>query len=455
MPKNNNFGLGRALIKAHKRKGKFVAHDNYRHVSDLPDGRDFGRLNLTSVTEQTALNEFLDTAALAEKDFLSEMNNVKIIDPDVSNGLLTDEEIAALSLMHEENKEILCIPRRPHWDLRNMTKEEIDANEREAFLNWRRNLARVQEAKNINLTPFEKNLEIWRQLWRVIERSDVVLQIIDARNPHLFRCHDLEKYVKEVDGKKINILLLNKADLLTESERKCWCDYFDVNKMKIVFFSALQEGNRPPEDLETTDSENLDKNNSLIEKNSSDVLSREQLIQFFKQILSETPKTNNHVPTVGLIGYPNVGKSSTLNALLMTKKACVSATPGKTKHFQTFLIDSELCLCDCPGLVFPNFVSTKAEMVINGFFYVAGKQELFFEIFVLLYAVLVNLMEIMDGIDNENTFLLDDELHSDTDTDISSNYLDYSSDDSCSELNSDEDLSSSFFSSPLGIYIIL
>ncbi|GFS71597.1 hypothetical protein NPIL_620291 [Nephila pilipes] len=46
----------------------------------------------------------------------------------------------------------------------------------------------------------------------------------------------------------------------------------------------------------------------------------------------------------------------------------------------------------------------------------------------------------MDGIDDENTFLLYDELHSDTDTDISSNYLDYTSDDSCSELSSDEDL---------------
>ncbi|GFU24014.1 uncharacterized protein NPIL_476781 [Nephila pilipes] len=88
----------------------------------------------------------------------------------------------------------------------------------------------------------------------------------------------------------------------------------------------------------------------------------------------------------------------------------------------------------------------------SGFFYVAEKRELFFEIFVLLYAVLVNLMEIMDGIDDENTFLLDDELHSDTDTDISSNYLNYSSDDSCSELSSDEDLSS-FFSSPLGIIL--
>ncbi|GFS87942.1 uncharacterized protein NPIL_79861 [Nephila pilipes] len=93
------------------------------------------------------------------------------------------------------------------------------------------------------------------------------------------------------------------------------------------------------------------------------------------------------------------------------------------------------------------------EIIFIRVFYVAEKRELFFEIFVLLYAVLVNLMEIMDGIDDENTFLLDDELHSDTDTDISSNYLDYSSDDSCSELSSDEDLSSSFFSSPLGIIL--
>ena len=70
--------------------------------------------------------------------------------------------------------------------------------------------------------------------------------------------------------------------------------------------------------------------------------------------------------TVGLVGYPNVGKSSTINALLSAKRVAVSATPGKTKHFQTFLIDQDMMLCDCPGLVFPNFVSCKSEMVING-----------------------------------------------------------------------------------------
>ena len=49
--------------------------------------------------------------------------------------------------------------------------------------------------------------------------SDVVVQIVDARNPLLFWCPDLDKYVKEVDPKKQTLLLINKADLLTANQR--------------------------------------------------------------------------------------------------------------------------------------------------------------------------------------------------------------------------------------------
>lgn len=48
------------------------------------------------------------------------------------------------------------------------------------------------------------------------------------------------------------------------------------------------------------------------------------------------------------------------------KKVSVSSTPGKTKHFQTLHLSERIILCDCPGLVFPNFASTKAELVCNG-----------------------------------------------------------------------------------------
>ena len=72
------------------------------------------------------------------------------------------------------------------------------------------------------------------------------------------------------------------------------------------------------------------------------------------------------MPTVGLIGFPNVGKSSTINALYGSKKTAVAATPGKTKHFQTLFVSPELRLCDCPGLVLPRLASSTADMVAAG-----------------------------------------------------------------------------------------
>jgi len=69
------------------------------------------------------------------------------------------------------------------------------------------------------LTPYERNLEIWRQLWRVVERSDLIVQIVDARNPLVFRSEDLEKYVKENGEEKKNLLLINKADMLSVNQR--------------------------------------------------------------------------------------------------------------------------------------------------------------------------------------------------------------------------------------------
>ena len=70
----------------------------------------------------------------------------------------------------------LKIPRRPSWS-EEQSPEEIDAQERAAFLAWRRALAAVEESERLVLTPFEKNLEVWRQLWRVVERSHIVVQV--------------------------------------------------------------------------------------------------------------------------------------------------------------------------------------------------------------------------------------------------------------------------------------
>ena len=77
-------------------------------------------------------------------------------------------------------------------------------------------------------------------------------------------------------------------------------------------------------------------------------------------------KREEGIVTLGMVGYPNVGKSSVINVLCQKKLVGVAAQPGKTKHFQTHFIEKDLLLCDCPGLVFPSASSTRAEMVCNG-----------------------------------------------------------------------------------------
>lgn len=73
---------------------------------------------------------------------------------------------------------------------------------------------------------------------------------------------------------------------------------------------------------------------------------------------------------VGMVGYPNVGKSSVINVLCGRKRVGVASMPGKTKHFQTLFLEGaacwNLCLCDCPGLVFPSFANSKSEMMCCG-----------------------------------------------------------------------------------------
>jgi len=84
-----------------------------------------------------------------------------------------------------------------------MSAFEIQSQENVAFLQWRRDIATIEENNmTLAITPFEKNIEVWRQLWRVIERAEILLQIVDARNPYFYYSSDLEKYIKEVDKNK-------------------------------------------------------------------------------------------------------------------------------------------------------------------------------------------------------------------------------------------------------------
>ena len=58
--------------------------------------------------------------------------------------------------------------------------------------------------------------------------------------------------------------------------------------------------------------------------------------------------------TIGVVGFPNVGKSSLINSLKRSKAAKVGNTPGVTRSMQEIQIDNDLILLDCPGVVLVN-----------------------------------------------------------------------------------------------------
>ncbi|CAH2353318.1 large subunit GTPase 1 [[Candida] railenensis] len=412
--KNKNMiGLGRTIANQRRMENsiQYLPDGEMRFTTDK---READWVKLRSVTQENSLDEFLNTAQLADTDFTAERNQqvkiIKVGNTSVVNqtGLLTQQEAQDLKRKHQAFENKLTIPRRPKW-FKGQAKLELERQENLAFLEWRRQLAQLSETNDLLLTPFERNLEVWRQLWRVVERCDLVVQIVDARNPLFFRSVDLVAYVNQLadaaevpeegsedaaslkagEPLKKNLLLVNKADLLTRRQRVAWAEYFHKMKINFVFFSAAEANElleKEQQELEeqrlgmereiSTGSsaeqgeakqENEDQQNEEEEEEDDAVriLKIEELENLF---MSESPRTASpdRKLQIGLVGYPNVGKSSTINALVGSKKVSVSATPGKTKHFQTINLSDEVMLCDCPGLVFPNFAYTNGELVCNG-----------------------------------------------------------------------------------------
>jgi large subunit GTPase 1 len=413
--KNN---LGKSLLKNRRKKVK--AH---RGLAQKPKGSSSGgdythvahsaapeKQGLISVIEQTDLDDFLEAAELSKREFEAVRGEMTIVDAD--GGDLEDLVRSRADLIDARR---LPVPRRPEWTRGETSADSLHEMEDEVFLTWRRALARVEDRNSCVLTPFERNPQVWRQLWRVLERSDLIVQIVDARNPLLYRCEDLEAYCAEIG--KPSMLLVNKADFLTVQQREAWARWFGANGVNAAFFSAhaaqevLDECEGaglgrmptfPPPPSPEEDDSALMPSKERPREVSPEVLDREGLVRVlqrfavkmellreaaeedegpsqFDDIRSTFAGMDGIACTIGTVGYPNVGKSSVINVLMGVTTAdlgrgvrvAVGATPGRTKHFQTHRLRNaddcdQIMVCDCPGLVFPSAVHAKAELVLSG-----------------------------------------------------------------------------------------
>lgn len=130
------------------------------------------------------------------------------------------------------------VPRRPAWTY-NDARHNIDEREKRYLEKW---VNSIDEE-----CYFERNLETWRQLWRVIERSDVLVLVVDIRFPALHFVPNLYEIVRDIPGKEM-LLALNKCDMVNEEVRDAWKSYFENTfpSLRVAMFSSFPDARLAP-----------------------------------------------------------------------------------------------------------------------------------------------------------------------------------------------------------------
>ena len=155
----------------------------------------------------------------------------------------------------------------------------------------------------------------WRIIDNVIYQSDILLEVVDARMPDLTRNKNVENKIQR--ERKTFILVLNKSDLITKNMRT---DFLKNSKSKEVVFVSCK---------------------------------KRMGITALKKVIFNLSRKKRYLDKtrVGVVGYPNTGKSSIINSLTGRSAAKTSPIAGLTRGIQWIRGEGNLMFLDTPGVM--------------------------------------------------------------------------------------------------------
>ena len=166
-----------------------------------------------------------------------------------------------------------------------------------------------------------------RMMQEDIKLIDLVIELVDARIPMSSRNPDID----ELGKNKARLILLNKSDLAEDRQNDAWAAYFKEKGYSVVKVNSKKGGG-------------IKSIHAVIQEACKEKIERDRK----RGILNRPVRAM-------VVGIPNVGKSTFINAL--AGKACAKTgnKPGVTKGKQWIRLNKNVELLDTPGILWPKF----------------------------------------------------------------------------------------------------
>lgn len=184
----------------------------------------------------------------------------------------------------------------------------------------------------------------WDLIKEIIRESDIILEVLDARAIEISRNKEVEKYIAQRQRPKIYVI--NKIDLVDKKELEKNVEILrheildNKEKAEIAFVSNKKWRTRTTKIL-------FAKIRTLFSKYGKRPDFNESTTPLIKKPFREA-KSNI---LIGVVGYPNVGKSSVINALAFKTKSPVSSKAGTTHGVHWISVNEDMKLIDTPGVI--------------------------------------------------------------------------------------------------------